>query len=176
MYSVWSDYWFLWYFTWYFTSSTKGMKTEHFSASWCCYYIYAHSKVCTGLVIEFWRLLLDEMCWDCAVSVGMQWENGTVTWHLFQSHINFDVCLHICFLETRIFCTYIMSTWKHVLPTYYIQASSSCTAFHAAFIIINDPFFFRRKKNSFTHLPQSHTCEEYVIFTLIFVRIFLKNF
>ena len=107
MYSVWSDYWFLRYFTRYFTSSTKSMKREHFSTCWCCYYIYPHSKVCTGLVVEFCRLLVDEMCWDCAVSVGMQWENGTVIWHLFQPHINFDVSLHTSFLETRIFCTSI---------------------------------------------------------------------
>jgi len=149
MYSVWSDYWFLWYFTWFFTSCTKGIKKEHFSTCWCSYYIDAHSKVCTGLVVEFWRLLLHEMCWDCVMSVGMQWENGTVTWHLFQQHTNFDVCLHNSFLETRTFCSSIMSTSKHVLPTYYIQASLSYKAFHAGVIIRNDSFFFTRKKNSF---------------------------
>ena len=57
------------------------------------------------------------------MSVGMQWENGTVIWHLFQPHIIFDVCLHISFLETGIFCMSIFLALRSMCcsPTTYGQ-------------------------------------------------------
>ena len=156
MHWVWNDYWFLWYFTQYFTTSTKGMKTALFYLL----VLLLHICMLKSLHRSGGRVLKVVARWDvlrlCSVS-----RNAVGEWNshmaFFPATYQFWCLTSHYSLETRILCTFIVITWKPVLPAYYTQTASSYKAFHAGVIIGNDPLLLRRKNNSFTYLCYKHT-------------------
>ena len=176
MHSVWNDHWFLWYFTQYFTNSTKGMKTALFYVL----VLLLHIWMLKCLHRSGGRVLKVAAGWDvlrlCSVSrnaVG-EW-NSHMTF--FPATYQFWYLTSHYILETRILCTFIVITWKHVLPAYYIQTTSSYKAFHAGVVIGNDPLFLRRKNNLFIYLALIihfwGICNIYIIVCVFLSQTFL---